>query len=407
MSEPLLVVGGVYAERCLSPDWNAVYGSAGRAAAAINELGHPVELRAYMCQEAQEQMLGISCLREGFGLKPEPSETFIHFRYLHDLATPEILGLPTRILPPLAVEAAHVLRFGMLESTAIVKAQWAVYDPQNQGAAEPFTRNGSSAEHLALVLNLVEARMMAGLPEGSPADCADAIQASQSAEVVVIKMGPSGALVADAEKSETVPAYRSDSVWKVGSGDVFAATFAAQWMAAGKTPKEAADLASRATAFYCGSRGFITAKQLGDFSPRAITPTSRYLSGKRSKVYLAGPFFDLAQIWMVEQARLNLHEVGLDVFSPYHDIGLGSAQDVAWRDLKALDECDLMFAIADGADTGTVFEVGYAVAKGKPVIVLSQRESEESLKMMSGTGCTMCSEYASAVYEALWAAAEL
>ncbi len=406
MSESLRVVGGVYAERCLSPDWNAVYGSAGRAAAAISALGHPVELQAYMGDEAKSQMQAIALFEPHFTLRPESCDSFIRFRYLHDLATPEILGAPPTALPELSVQAERVLRFGMLESTAVVKANWAVYDPQNQGSAEPFAQNGSTAEHLALVLNLVEARKMSGLKECTALECALAVRKAQGADVVVIKMGPGGALVVDANGSYNVTAYHSDSVWKIGSGDVFAATFAAEWMSNGRAPKDAAELASRATAFYCGTKGFVSAASLSDFRPKPVVPTSRYLEGGPAKVYLAGPFFDLAQVWMVEQARLNLHEVGLEVFSPYHDVGLGSAQDVALKDLEALDECDLVFAIADGADTGTVFEVGYAIAKGKPVIVLSQRESEESLKMMSGTRCTMCNEYATAIYKALWTAVE-
>lgn len=407
MSETIRVVGGVYAERCLSPDWNAVYGSAGRAAAAISALGHSVELQAYLGREALAQMEAISLFENTFTLKPEPCNEFIRFRYLHDLATPEILGAPSVALPDLTVNAERVLRFGMLESTAVVNSQWAVYDPQSQGGAEPFAQNGSRAKHLACVLNLVEARMMAGLPQGAANECATAIRKSQNAEVVVIKMGPSGALVADATGFHNVPAYHSDAVWKIGSGDVFAATFAAQWMVNGHEPKEAADLASRATAHYCNTRGFISAPILSSINPRPIVPASNYFSGRKVKVYLAGPFFDLAQIWMVEQARINLHEIGLEVFSPYHDIGLGSAQDVALKDLEALDKCDLVFAIADGADTGTIFEVGYAIAKSKPVIVFCQRESEESLKMISGTGCKICSEYATAIYKTLWTAVEL
>lgn len=401
------MVGGVYAERCLLPDWNAVYGSAGRAAAAISALGHSVELQAYMCNEAKSQMQAVAHFAPHFKLRPESCDHLINFRYLHDLATPEILGTPPTCLPALSVHAERVLRFGMLESTAVVRADWAVYDPQNQGSAEPFAQNGSTAEHLALVLNLVEARKMSGLKAGAAIECAQVIRKVQGAEVVVIKMGPCGALVVDVNGARNVPAYHSHSVWKIGSGDVFAATFAAEWMAGGREPKDAADVASRATAFYCGTKGFVSAEQLNDFMPRPVVPALRHLEGRRAKVYLAGPFFDLAQVWMVEQARLNLHEVGLEVFSPYHDIGLGSAQDVALKDLEALDECDLVFAIADGADTGTVFEVGYAIAKGKPVIVFSQRESEESLKMMSGTGCTMCGDYATAIYKALWTAVEL
>ncbi len=408
MSESRIsVVGGVYAERCISPDWNAVYGSAGRAATAISTLGLEVALHAYMSDETLAQMQAVSCLLQNFSLAPTRCASEVRFRYLHDLATPEIFGVPASPLPPISVSASRVMRFGMLESNAILDADWAVYDPQNQGSAEPFGMNGSRANHLALVLNLTEARKMSSLADGSAQDCAAAILKSQAAEVVVVKLGPQGALVAHGTDVHHVPAYRSESVWKIGSGDVFAATFAAQWMGKGWSPEAAADFASRATAIYCGHRGFPTEQEVEQAQLRPIA-VARVPAGERKrKVYLAGPFFDLAQIWMVEQARLNLHEVGLDVFSPFHDIGLGSAHDVAARDLEALDTCDLVFAIADGADTGTVFEVGYAIAKKKPVIVFSQRESEESLKMLTGTGCAICNEYATAVYKTLWAAAEL
>src|SRR6185437_7667073 len=49
------------------------------------------------------------------------------------------------------------------EGDAVVHAEWAVYDPQNEQASEPFRANGSSADHLALVLNNFEAGRMAGL----------------------------------------------------------------------------------------------------------------------------------------------------------------------------------------------------------------------------------------------------
>lgn len=110
---------------------------------------------------------------------------------------------------------------------------------------------------------------------------------------------------------------------------------------------------------------------------------------------------------MVEQARNNLHEMGLRVFSPYHDVGLGSADDVVAQDLQAIVDCDLMLAITDGLDAGTVYEIGYARALNKPVIVYSERHKGESLKMMEGSGCTLCDNYTTALYTTLWEAVKL
>jgi len=61
-----------------------------------------------------------------------------------------------------------------------------------------------------------------------------------------------------------------------------------------------------------------------------------------------------------------------------------------------------VFAILNGLDTGTVFEVGYAVRKGIPVVALAQNVKDEDLKMLTGTGCTVLDDFASALYQAVW-----
>jgi nucleoside 2-deoxyribosyltransferase len=117
---------------------------------------------------------------------------------------------------------------------------------------------------------------------------------------------------------------------------------------------------------------------------------------------LAGPFFCLAERWLVEEARSHLLGMKLSVFSPLHDVGPGPADVVAPADLAALDQCDRVFALLDGADPGTVFEVGYARAKGIPVVALTQTLSEEQLKMIVGSGCIHVDDFATAVYLTAW-----
>src|SRR3546814_15505823 len=82
----------------------------------------------------------------------------VAFDYFHPLSTPGISPVPGRLepLPPIHVEGEVVLRFGMLEGDAIVKADRAVYDPQSAFSTPRFTDNGSQANHLAIVLNRVE-----------------------------------------------------------------------------------------------------------------------------------------------------------------------------------------------------------------------------------------------------------
>jgi sugar/nucleoside kinase (ribokinase family) len=105
---------------------------------------------------------------------------------------------------------------------------------------------------LALVLNHGEAKILTG--EADPSHAAAAVARSDGAEVVVIKMGAAGALVFAGGSARHVPAYQSSAVNKIGSGDVFSATFAHFWGERGQDAATAADLASRYTAGYVEDR---------------------------------------------------------------------------------------------------------------------------------------------------------
>jgi nucleoside 2-deoxyribosyltransferase len=401
------VVGGVYREYCVHPRWNQVYGSAGRAAMAIARMGSSVKLHSYLDPTTLEVFNGEAVWQSTLSVEPTTVSGVVRFDYLHDMATPRISGRPAAQHAAIELTEERVVRFGMLEGTAVVHAEWAVYDPQNQNSAEPFSSNGSTANHLALVLNSREAATMAGMPNQPPSVTAPAIAATQGAEVVIVKMGPEGAFIWTAQGTAQVPAYRTGNVWKVGSGDCFVAHFAHGWMHDGLAPADAAQSASLATAFYCAEQRLPTRDDLVSCTFPPIVVSQNYALGQRPQVYLAGPFFDLAQVWMVEQAQATLKALGLKVFSPYHDIGLGSADDVVEKDLQGIRDSDMLFAIADGLDAGTIYEIGYARAIGKPVVVYSERQTEENLKMMQGSDCIICTNYTTAMYSALWEAAKL
>jgi nucleoside 2-deoxyribosyltransferase len=401
------VVGGVYLEYCTRPSWNHLYGSAGRASIALGRMQTPVVLHSYFTQGGLEQFRTESAWYQDVRVCETIIPKGLTFRYLHDLATPEIFNRPSMLHAQLVVNEEKVVRFGMLDGDAIVNADWAVYDPQNMGSAISFKGNGSTATHLALVLNTWEAQSMVNAFGTSPENCAQLIASQEGAEVVVIKMGPRGALVWSGGKGIVVPAFRTSNVWKIGSGDCFVAHFANEWMHEGRSPGDAAESASRATAYYCERKMLPTQAELAKFSPPSVQVSQAYIEGAQRQVYLAGPFFDLAQVWLIEEARRYLQDMRLKVLSPFHDIGLGSASDVVQQDLDGIRDSDLLFAVADGLDAGTIYEIGYARAKGKPVVVYSERESEESLKMMEGSGCVICTNFTTAVYSTLWEAAKL
>jgi hypothetical protein len=286
----ITVVGGVYREYCMHPSWGETYGSAGRATSALAAMGVPTMLHSFTDGPGQDVIASRAFL-EDFKFSVVDVPNTVGFDYTHGLATPRISGVPEIQYAPLKIKAERVVRFGMLESDAIVEADYAVYDPQNLGAAVPFAQNGSKAAHLALVLNLSEAKQMSGMANASPEAMAEQLCERQSAEVVVVKMGPRGAMVFFKGEVTQVPAYRTSHVWKIGSGDCFVAHFARAWMHERLLPGVAAEAASKATAYYCSTQGFPTRSLLAQFSVPEVALSRRYLNGYKPKVYLAGPFF--------------------------------------------------------------------------------------------------------------------
>ncbi len=403
--QTLAIVGGVYRERCAKPSWDEIFGSGGRAASSLARMGVPIALHAYADEMARESMTARAAL-ERFAFHPTQIERTISFDYLHGLDTPRISAVHES-LEPIKLSAPRVVRFGMFEGDAIVRAEKAVYDPQSATSPRSFAANGSEASVLAIVLNRWEAIRLTGLASGSVANLARVLRARERAQAVVIKMGALGAFVSEGRKTAHIPLYQSSQVWKIGSGDTFVAEFSHRWLTEGRSAIESADLASRATAYFCEKRTFAAQAELDAYTPEPLKVSARFRKGYRPTVYLAGPFFTLANLWMIEQARASLTAMGLKVFSPYHDIGHGSADDVVSRDLDAINEVDLVFAVGDGLDSGTMYEIGYARSRDKPVIVYCENEPQEALKMIFGSGCTVCQDFVSAIYRSVWLAAAL
>ncbi len=92
----------------------------------------------------------------------------------------------------------------------------------------------------------------------------------------------------------------------------------------------------------------------------------------------------------------------MKVFSPWHDVGHGIASEVVSKDLQALEQSAIVFAILDGLDSGTLFEIGYAVKKGIPIIGYVESESSESIKMLEGTNCLLERDLTTSLYKCFW-----
>lgn len=398
----LSIAGGFYREICREPSWDDLFGPGGRAAAALSGRETSIELHCYAA-ENQESSLRFLAATFGIDVRSTKTDQGISFAYLHFLSVPQISPRLAQIQSqqPLQVSGDAILRFGFLEGEALVHGSRVVYDPQDAFAPKKFRDNGSSAKELAIVTNVAEARLLTGLTR--PEEMAIKLLSSEHAEVVVTKLGSGGALVTTSSGQERIPAYPTPSVWKIGSGDVFSAEFAYAWAVEQMTPGEAAYQASLQTAYYSEYpvlpiRPHIKAEEL----PKLITPSFPSAQSRKFDVYLAGPFFNLAQQWQIEETYFLLQHFGLKVFSPFHAIGDGPANVVAKADIEGLENSRFVFACLDGFDPGTVFEVGYANSKGIPVLGYGRDLPESDLVMFHGLGCEIISDFTSAIYRASW-----
>ena len=402
----MIIVGGTYSEICFEPIWENIFGSGFRAVNLLLESDYAQEIHFYTCcdEETKQHLEYYTNLNSRLKLFPTNIFESPIFHYDHPLQVPSItprLDLYKNINLTLHAKGENLLVYGLLEAEIKVEGKKVVYDPQSPVNPKSFSSSGSKAEELIIIINLTEARILTKKKDIK--DIKDFFFNTEKCKALVIKMGAKGALLfQDANKDpDKIPVYKTEQVWSIGSGDVFSAYFAYSWFT-GKSLLESATNASEATALYCNSKDLAIFESLKTFSFDQLLidkiPTE--------KVYLAGPFFTFAERWLVNEAYNALKGFGLNIFSPFHHVGHGKAEDVVHKDLKGLDESQVVFAIVDGLDSGTLFEVGYAIAQKKKVIAFVQNENEESLKMLEGSHCTIERDFTSAVYKTFWSLAK-
>lgn len=113
-------------------------------------------------------------------------------------------------------------------------------------------------------------------------------------------------------------------------------------------------------------------------------------------IYLAGPFFTSKELNKIQYCEKILEEKGFSVFSPRkHFIENGETmenktwgQKVFQMDLGGIEESKYMVAVYDGmySDSGTAWEIGYAYAKKKKILLVCDEIDIASLMAMNG--CT-------------------
>ena len=90
---------------------------------------------------------------------------------------------------------------------------------------------------------------------------------------------------------------------------------------------------------------------------------------KKMNVYLAGPLFTEGEMKQRREEAKILRELGYEVYSPLEqndEIGF-DVDELYRRDIKAMEDADIAVLCLDNYDSGTMAELGWFVAKRKPV----------------------------------------
>lgn len=400
----MIIVGGTYDEVCFEPRWEEKFGSGLRACRVVQNLdvNQDIFFHTFGNDNTSLFLDQVSSIFPKISSQVTKIKKAVSFYYDHPLIAPRIyprLDTVDKSQNNIAVTGGNILYFGLIEGNAKIIGERVVYDPQSPSNPISFSQTGSTAKELAVVVNYGEASQLAQTKDLN--EIKDFFLSVENASVLVLKMGARGALVIDkkANTEQLIPVYKTSVVWPIGSGDVFASSFAYYWFN-GRSPAEAAEKASLHTAQYCNTKQLDFANISSDFQPLIIKDFPK------GNIYLAGPFFTFTERWLIDQVRTVLQSMHLSVSSPWHDIGHGIASDVVPKDIEALEKSNLIFAVIDGLDSGTLFEVGYAVKMKIPVIAYVENETKESIKMLEGTGCLLENDLTTAIYKCYWLLAE-
>ena len=375
------IAGGVYRELCCIPKWDAIFGSGGRAAAAVASLSPDSVLHTYF------EKIPDTALINKFGISVQNSSrpTSIAFSYFHPLSTPHIEPKSSEIIkqPKIEVCGDVVLRFGFLEGDAVINARRAVYDPQTWQNPASFGSNGSSAKELAIVLNELELQYATGIDDTNLA--ALHLMEQQAVSIVIVKRGVKGAIVFERNGNVSiVPVYRTSKVFKIGTGDVFSAMFTYYWGEKEFSAADAADMASRSVATYCNTIQL----PIKDDNLSLLQPIKFEKSGS---ILLHGVVDTIGQRYEMEEAKYILKEFGVGVFCP----NLGDTVN---------GEETAVLVIAAEFNAELLDMIDRAKKDDLPVIILN--ETKEKTDHVSLDNIEVVDDFSSAIYLAAWAAAE-
>ena len=93
------------------------------------------------------------------------------------------------------------------------------------------------------------------------------------------------------------------------------------------------------------------------------------------KIYVAGPWFKQKDRAIMDLFHKYMKEVYPNAYFPLHEQQItDTPKDSYKNNVDHLDECDVVVAFVSTFDTGTAYELGYAKALNKQIILLCWNE---------------------------------
>ncbi|MCW3136400.1 MAG: nucleoside 2-deoxyribosyltransferase [Canidatus Methanoxibalbensis ujae] len=95
------------------------------------------------------------------------------------------------------------------------------------------------------------------------------------------------------------------------------------------------------------------------------------MSGEKERdIFIIGPFFTTSEEAFMRDLKSAMENAGFTHVKTPLDIGYveSGSSEVFEEDLRCIERSDVVVAILDGMDAGTMCEIGYARAKGKMIV---------------------------------------
>jgi hypothetical protein len=391
------VIGGTYREIDYDDISMDIYGSGYRCCKFLLENKCFVNYYTSGNHEVEKYLKEIKKVYNDFDFQLTKSEYLITFKYSFALDTPSIFPniLNIKKTEKIKIAGENVICFGMLETEFNIKGNKVIYDPQTSLNPKKYSEIGI-AEELIYIVNMNEAKSIS--LQNNVEEIKKFFFNTENAFALIIKNGPYGAKLYLKNNDEfEIPSFITENVNKIGSGDIFTSSFGYYWMNKNLPLEECAILASKVTSLYCDKKVYIDVK---DFEYNFIEfQNNNY---KEKQVYLAAPFFSIAELILIDKIRNAFLEFGVKVFSPFHDIGLGDEETIAIKDLKGIKDSDIIFCVFDNLDSGTLIESGFSLAMNKKIIGYHRTCEDSKLLMLKPGNSKIFKNLTTAIYHTIW-----